>query len=276
MTRLTDDDVKNISNTLEDVNQMLVRTAGMTTKQMACDAVSIVPESIDLDDYYVGVVPITSGMGVITRFSESVADICRALDMDAFVTSTYDVTGLAEALSKDPDIVFLADDYEFIAYNTRARKYSNNSFCTASGYVAVLNGAAKGLIGKTVLVVGAGRVGSRAAGLMLERGAKVGITDIDTAKAHAVAKENPGVKVIEDVGEAISSNDLILNASPAHIDSKYIREGAIISSPGVPHTFDGEAYAKATIIHDPLDIGVAVMAVQSASFSCPDKRKCRR
>ena len=126
------------------------------------------------------------------------------------------------------------------------------------------------------MLVRSGRGGCRAAGVLLARGAKVGITDIDTAKAHAVAKENPGVKVIEDVGEAISLNDLILNASPAHIDSKYIREGAIISSPGVPHTFDGEAYAKATIIHDPLDIGVAVMAVQSASFSCPDKRKCRR
>lgn len=276
MTRLTDDDVRGISDTLMDVSQMLVRNTGMTTKQMACDAASITPESIDLDDYYVGVVPITSGMGVITRFSESVADICRALDMDAFVTSKYDVTGLAEALSKDPDIVFLADDYEFIAYNTRARKYSNNSFCTASGYVAVLNGAANGLIGKTVLVVGAGRVGSRAAGLLLARGARVVITDIDAAKADIVAGDNPGVRAVEDVDEAISSYDLILNASPAHIDSENIREGAIISSPGVPHTFDRDAYAKATIIHDPLDIGVAVMAVQSASFSCPDKRKCRR
>ncbi len=276
MTRLTDDDVKGISGSLENVSQMLLRCSAMTTKEMACDAVSITPDSIDLEEYYVGVVPITSGMGVITRFSESVSDICRALGMDSFVTSKCDVTGLAEALSKDADIVFLADDYEFIAYNTKARKYSNNSFCTAAGYVAALNGASKGLVGKTVLVLGAGRVGSRAAGLLLARGAKVLIADIDREKASMVARSNTGVTVVDDIDKAIASHDLILNASPAHVDSGCIRKGAIISSPGVPHTFDAEAYSKATIIHDPLDIGVSVMAVQSASFSSPDKKKCRR
>lgn len=276
MTRLTDDDVRGISESLESVSQMLVRCSNMTTKEMACDAVAITPDSIDLQDYNVGVVPITSGMGVITRFSESVADICRALGMDAFVTSGCDVTGLAEALAKDANIVFLADDYEFIAYNTKARKYSNNSFCTAAGYVAALNGASKGLMGKTVLVLGAGRVGSRAAGLLLARGANVVVADIDREKADKVARSNPGITVADNIELAISSHDVIFNASPAHIDSRNIRKGAIISSPGVPHTFDDEAYSKATIIHDPLDIGVSVMAVQSASFSCPDKKKCRR
>lgn len=276
MTRLTDDDVKDISDTLEDVNHMLMRTTGMTALKMACDAASITTDLLDLEEFTVGVVPITSGMGVITRFSESVADICRSLGMEAFVTKTYDVTGLAEAVTQVPDIIFLADDYEFIAYNTKSRRYSNNSFCTAAGYVSVLNGAAKGLIGKKVLVVGAGRVGSRAANLLLARGAKVEITDVDLDKAYNVARDNPGAEVIEDVNKAIASNDLILNASPAHIDSKYIREGAIISSPGVPHTFDDEAKAKATIIHDPLFIGVAVMAVQSAAFPEPGKKYCRR
>ncbi len=276
MTRLTDDDVKDISGSLESVSQMLVRCSGMTTKEMACDAVSITPDSIDLDDYLVGVVPITSGMGVITRFSESVADICKDLGMETFVTSTYDVTGLAEALSKDADIVFLADDYEFIAYNTRARKYSNNSFCTAAGYVSALNGSAGGLVGRKVLVLGAGRVGGWAAGLLLARGAKVTMADIDKSKAMAVANANPGVTVADDIDDAISSYDLIINASPAHVNSKSIRKGALISSPGVPHTFDAEAFSKATVIHDPLAIGVSVMAVQSASFSCPDKKRCRR
>jgi len=276
MTRLTDDDVRGISDSLESVSEMLIRCSGMTTKEMACDAISITPDSIDLEDYLVGVVPITSGMGVITRFSESVSDIVKNLGMESFVTETYDVTGLAEALSKGADIVFLADDYEFIAYNTKARKYSNNSFSTAAGYVASLNGAAGGLVGKDVLVLGAGRVGSRATGLLLARGAKVTIADVDRKKAEDVAATYSGVVIADDIDEAISSNRYILNATPSHISSEHIQEGTVISTPGIPHTFDEEAYRKATIIHDPLAIGVAVMAVQSAAFSRPDKKKCRR
>jgi pyrrolysine biosynthesis protein PylD len=276
MTRLTDDDVKGISNSLETVDQMLLRCTGMSTFEMACDAAGVTTGYLDLEEFRVGVVPVTSGMGVITRFSESVADICRNLGMDAFVTSTYDVTGLAEAVSENADIIFLADDYEFIALNTRARRYSNNSFSTAAGYVSCLGGAAKGLNGKEVLVLGAGRVGSRAVSLLSARGAKVTIADIDIPKAEAVVSANPGTILAKDIGGAISSSRYILNASPAHVDSKYIQEGTIISSPGVPHSFDEEAYSKATIIHDPLNIGVSVMAIHSAAFAVPDIKKCRR
>jgi len=47
-----------------------------------------------------------------------------------------------------------------------------------------------------------------------------------------------------------------------------VKEGAIISSPGIPYPFDELGIKRAKmIIHDPLDIGAAVMAVQAASFS---------
>ncbi len=270
MTRLTDDDVKGISDSITEVNNMLAETVGMTLKELAYDAAGTTPDETDLSKFTAGVVPVTSGMGVITRFSESVADICESLGMDSFVTKTYDVTGLAEAFSKTPDIVFLADDYEFIAYNTKIRSYADNSYSTAAGYVSALKGAAGGLGGKEVLVLGAGRVGSRAAMLLSAQGAKVTLADIDGRKAEEAASRIPGAKVATDIGRAISSNDLIINSSPAHVDSRLIRSGAIISSPGVPHTFDGEAYDKATIIHDPLSIGVSVMAVLCASLKAGD------
>lgn len=276
MTRLTDDDVKGISDSLQDVNDMLTETTGMSLIELAYEAVNVTTAGTDVTEFTVGVVPVTSGMGVITRFSESVADICRSMGMESFVTKTYDIKGLAEALSQSPDIVFMADDYEFIAYNTKARRHANNSQCTAAGYVTALNGAAKGLIGKTVLVLGAGRVGGWAAGLLSAKGANVILADIDIAKAEAVASRFAGAVATDRIGEAIASNDLIINSSPAHVESRYIREGAIISSPGVPHTFDEEAYRKATIIHDPLSIGVAVMAVMSSSFYIQDIKKCRR
>ncbi|MCL1978968.1 MAG: 3-methylornithyl-N6-L-lysine dehydrogenase PylD, partial [Methanomassiliicoccaceae archaeon] len=77
-----------------------------------------------------------------------------------------------------------------------------------------------------------------------------------------------GIKVADDLRGSLSSHELVFNASPASIDGNYVKEGAIFSSPGIPFPFDETGIRKAKmIIHDPLDIGVAVMAVQSASFS---------
>jgi len=267
MTRLTDEMVKEIIGSLDTTNDMLTSLTGMDTLQLACDAIGIVPEMIDLENITVGVVPVTSGKGIIKKFSESVAEIVRKLGMEAFVTEAADVTGLAEALSAGSDIIFMADDIKFIAINTTNGKFSNNSFSTAAGYVSALKGAAGGLSGKEVLVLGAGRVGSIAAELMAAMGAVVTVYDIDEKRMKEVS-DSVGVKMTDDLNGALSSHELILNASPGAIDGSYLKEGVIVSSPGIPFPFDEIGAKKAkTIIHDPLDIGAAVMAVQAASFS---------
>ena len=267
MTRLTDDDVRSISDTLDELDAMLREKAGRGLKSIACEAAGIPENMIDPRIFEIAVVPITSGLGVITRFSESVRDACKWLGFDSYVTDGTDVTGFADAVDRKASIIFMADDYQYIAYNTAAKRQADNSTGTAMGYVACLDASAKGVRGKEVLVLGAGRVGSRAARLLTDKGARVVIADVDVPKAQAVAASIPGVTVAEDIPAAISSHDLILNASPAHVDSDLIREGAIISSPGVPHTFDDAAYAKATVIHDPLVIGTAAMLMLSASYS---------
>jgi len=267
MTRLTDEMVKDIIGTLDGTNDMLAALTGMNTIELACDAAGVGPDTIDLDGLKVGVVPVTSGLGIIKKFSESVAEIVRKLGMDAFVTEAADVTGLAEALSAGAEIIFMADDIKFIAINTTNGRFSNNSFSTAAGYVSALKGAAGGLNGKKVLVLGAGRVGGIAAELMDAMGADVTVYDIDKEKMADVS-ERIGVKATDDLKGALSSHDLVFNASPAPIDGRYVKEGAVFSSPGIPFPFDELGMKKArTIIHDPLDIGVAVMAVQCASFS---------
>lgn len=276
MTRLTDDMVKGISTSIDEVSMNLVRSTGMDMRQLAFDAVGIDEDSIDLGAFRVAVIPVTSGLGVISGFSRSVSDIAGKLGMDSFVTEASDVTGLAEALAADVDMIFMADDYEFIAYNTRARRYSNNSFSTAAGYVSALNGASGGVRGKDVLVLGAGRVGTEAVGLLSDMGANVTVSDPDSTKAISLASSIGGVVYMDDIDKAISTHMLILNASPAPIPGKSIKQGSVISSPGIPHAFDEEGIKKArTIIHDPLDIGVSVMAVQSASFSYPDIKRRR-
>jgi pyrrolysine biosynthesis protein PylD len=274
MTRLTDDMVRDIVDSLDTVNDMLISMTGMGRMELACDALGILPGDIDLKGLKAASVPITSGLGVIKKFSESVAQIASRLGMDAFVTDSPDVTGFGEAISKGSDIVFMADDTTFAAYNVKAGKYANNSFCTAAGYTSALKGAAGGLSGKEVLVLGAGRVGSIATGIMYDLGAQITVADIDPARSKKLASSYKGIRCTEDIEEAISSHSYILNASPAHIPGYQIKKGAIISTPGIPHSFDAEGFARAgKIIHDPLDIGTSVMAIQSASFTRHERGK---
>ena len=267
MTRLTDDIVKDIIGSLDNTSDTLKSQTGMDIMELSCKAIGLEREMLDLDGLIAGVVPVTSGLGIIKKFSESVAEIVRKLGMDAFVTDGADVNGMAEALSAGAEMVFMADDIKFLALNTKNGKHANNSFCTAAGYTTALNGAAKGLSGKDVLVLGAGRVGSIASELMVGLGANVTVYDINEKKTDDLSLRVK-IKVAPDVKSALSSHSLVFNAAPAAIDGRNVKEGTIFSSPGIPYPFDEEGLRRAKmIIHDPLDIGASVMAIQCASFS---------
>ena len=70
-----------------------------------------------LRDAPVAALPISAGQGFISRFSESVASICRHVGCDAWVTPHPDVAGLAEAAEAGARLVFAADEERFIALN---------------------------------------------------------------------------------------------------------------------------------------------------------------
>ena len=267
MTRLTPDLIEGVPDDVLDLDSRLMMMTGKTVKGIALEAAGLDVEDMDLSGFRVAVVPITSGLGVISGFSASVDAIVRRLGMDSHVTSGTDVAGFAEGVAEGVDLIMMADDHKFIAYNTRANKQTDNSFGTAMGYAVALKNAAGGLEGKDVLVIGAGFVGSEAVRILKDMGANVSVTDILFEKAMAL-QERYGVNAVEDVNDAISKHGLILNAAPAIFPGSLIQEGAIISTPGVPHYFDEEGRAKAkAIIHDPLEIGAAVMAVNSAKYS---------
>lgn len=266
MTRLTPDLIAGVPDDEIDLDDKLMKGTGKTMKMISLEAAGL-KEDMDFSKYRAAVIPITSGMGVIGGFSQSVDAIVRRLGINSHVTKGTDVQGFSEALSEGVDLVFMADDSMFIAYNVRENKFISNHFGTALGYSVVLKNAAGGIDGKDVLVIGAGFVGSRAAKLLRDMGANVSITDKIGSKAHEVGKQL-GIRVIDDVDEALSAHKYVLNAAPAIFPGRLIMDGAVISTPGVPHYFDEEAWSKAkTIIHDPLEIGVATMAACSIAFS---------
>ncbi len=125
-----------------------------------------------------------------------------------------------------------------------------------------------------MLVIGGGRVGSRATELLADEGARITVIDPDETKTDVLKRRFPSISMASDLPSAVASADALLNASPARIKGEWIREGAIISSPGMPYSFDalGESRA-AVLVHDPLQIGVSVMAAWSASFSMHGKAK---
>jgi len=271
MTRLTEEVIKDVPSRISDLDHELEKRIGMDLKNFACHTMNVNVDDIDFSGYKVAVVPITSGKGIIGGFSLSVATAIRTLGMQPFITGTCDVSGISEAFSSDADIIFMADDERFVALNTRTRSFSDNVWSTAKGYVTALKLAEGGLNGKTVLVIGAGRVGTEAVKILRKEGASVEVTDILPEKARALESRYECVKAVDDVGYAIRSNRLILNASPGKIPGGSVQEGAVISSPGVPYAFDEEGEKRAkVIIHDVLSLGVAVMAVASISLSIFD------
>ncbi|MGE4577843.1 MAG: 3-methylornithyl-N6-L-lysine dehydrogenase PylD [Candidatus Methanomethylophilaceae archaeon] len=262
MTRLTEDMIDGIPGTAWKRNESLRQAVGMDLKTLAFRTIGEDPDYFDLSHYVTASVPITAGLGVIGGFSQSVSAILESMGFRSFVTSNTDIDGVYEALEKEADILFTADDVRYIAYNRRTGAYSDNSFATAAGYAEALDGAAGGLGGKEVLVVGAGLVGTEAVRILTSKGATVSVTDVIPGKAEKLASEY-GASAITSIEDSISSHKYILNASPGFIPGRLIAKGAVISSPGVPFSFDAEGVAKAqAVIHDPLDIGTAVMAAE--------------
>jgi pyrrolysine biosynthesis protein PylD len=212
-------------------------------------------------------------MGVISGFSQSVNAIVERLGMQSYVTKGTDVNGFDQAVNDRVDMVMMADDAKFVAYNVHTAGTTNNSWGTAMGYAVALKNAAKGVESKDVLVIGAGLVGTEAVQILKGWGANVSVTDIKAEKAKAL-EQRFGVEALEDVESALASHKYILNAAPAIFPGRLIQEGAVISTPGVPHYFDEEGRRKAkAIIHDPLEIGTAMMAVNSAMFSLRRRRQ---
>lgn len=255
MTRLTTRDVETIDADLGALDDRLKAVTGLDLKGLAAEATESRAGSVNGTAFRV--VPLTCGLGRIGGFSEAVASIVEHLGGWASVTGGSDASGMAEAVQEGADAVFLADDERFVAIDLLRRKAVDNAQATALGFVHALHRAAGTLAGREVLVIGAGPVGRSMIACLHQRGARVILAEIDPRRAAV-----PGTRPV-DLLEGLRSADLVLNASPVYLRGKWLRQGAIVSSPGVPFGFDREALSRATVIHDPLPTGVAVMAFQA-------------
>jgi pyrrolysine biosynthesis protein PylD len=274
VTRLITADISDIATNLQKYDSELVARTGYSLSGIACCAAEIDEAQIKnlLPSIRVAVIPISSGEGIISGFGEAVLSILLHLGVDAFVTRTTDVAGIAESFEKKADIVMLADDERFVALHIRSRSIADNAVCTGNAFATGLSLMAGSLRGREVLVIGCGPVG-RSATLTLNRmGARVSVYDVQAEPVRQWAKiigQDPDskIQIVKTLEPALQRHRLIIDASPTRhiIQAHHVTPDTYISAPGFPCGLDAEAQARSfsRLLHDPLQLGVATMLVSA-------------
>jgi len=301
VTRLTEQDVRDLGARVVEFEQNLVAATGLTLRALAQRTVDIdralvaaqepsggndhrtaptaaspapaasfpdVPASEDVPfaGARIAAVPISQGEGFIPGFCEGVVAILRHLGCAARVTEAPDVRGLQQAADGGDEVVFVADDFRFIALNIRTGVCADDDPATADGYATALAAAAGGLAGRPVLLLGLGPVGRAAGRRLAALGADLFVAERDPAAVDR-ARADGLVFTAVDLAEGLRRCDLVFDATPAAdiVHAADLRPGAIAAAPGVPPAFDAEARALLgeRHIHEPLAVGVAVMAARA-------------
>jgi pyrrolysine biosynthesis protein PylD len=266
MTRLTPHDVDGLVADLEAFEERLREITGLGLRGVAIRSVAHAPVCVPLIGARLAVVPITTGEGVISGFADCVATILTHLDCEAWVTAEPDVRGIQGAVAQGADAVFMADDYRFIALDLRHGRCIDDDPATADGYVTALEAAAGGLLSRHVLLLGLGPVGRAAARRLVSRGAAVEVVEPDEARLRAALDVGLKLQPVE-LAQGLSRCDLIFDATPAggFIDAADVTPFTVAAVPGLPSAFTAEAQVAlgSRHIHEPLAIGVAVMAARA-------------
>ena len=276
MTRLGSVDLDPIPGKLGRYDAELQRKAGLSLRQLACKAAGVQEELLErvMREVTVAAVPVTSGLGIIGGFSQTVVSIVVHLGFRGFVTEGHDVAGIAEALERGGDILLLADDERFVAVIPVQRRVVDNARATAQGFVAGLEAMSGGVAGATALVLGCGPVGVAGAEALLERGATVALLDTERDRALAAARKlrstaPEAVRVEEGGVDALEGYELIFEATNTggFVKSHHLTSRTFMAAPGMPCALTPDALARHgdRVLHDALEIGTATMAVQATA-----------
>ena len=214
MTRLTETDVSTLTDELTAVEERLRAATGLGLRDLALQTVTDGARCVQLHGARIAAVPISTGEGVISGFSECVVATLLHLGCEAWATSQPDVRGIQAAVAAGAQVVFLADDHRFIALNVTKGCSTDDDPATADGYVTALEAAAGGLEGRDVLVLGLGPVGRAAVRRLAARGAVVLVTEPDEERITAAQDVGLAFEVTT-LSDGLARCDLVFDASPA-------------------------------------------------------------
>jgi pyrrolysine biosynthesis protein PylD len=266
MTRLTEADVTDLTRDLEAFEARLVAATGLDLRALAFRTVAQEERCVQLRGARIAAVPMSSGEGVIPGFAACVVAVLLHLGADAWATTQPDVSGMQAAVAAGASVLFLADDRRFVAFNLNQACSVDNDPATAEGYATALEAAAGGIKGRDVLLLGLGRVGRAAARRLSAHGATVFAVEPDEKRVAAAKEVGIGFEPI-GLAAGLARCSLIYDACPAAgiIDEPDLQPGVIAAVPGMPSAFTAAAQEALGVrhIHEPLAVGVAVMAARA-------------
>ena len=276
MTRLREADLDPVPGRLDAYDAQLREITGASLRQVACRAAGVREPAVLglLERVRFAAVPVTGGLGVIPGFSEAVAAVVSHLGFPVMVTARPDEAGIDEGARNGADVLLTADDHRFLAITPRGEELADNVVATARGFVTGLELMNGGLEGESVLVLGCGPVGVAAAAALLDRGASVAFCDVVAYRARAARQalaEEGGdrIQVEDDPLTALVGYRLIFDATNAGglIEAHHLTPATLVAAPGMPCALTPEAMEESRhrILHDPLEIGTATMAVAAAA-----------
>ena len=273
MTRLTENNIAGIEAEWATYERRLVELTGDDLLTLAARTLGIDSETAraGVRELRVGAVPISSGEGVIGGFADSLASIARHLGFKADVLPA-DVPGFQVAKSGGFDLFIWADDDTYVAESILTGTVGENGRATGRGFAtALIRMAARKDLDKRALVLGAGPVGRAGAETLALAGYEVFLCDIDGEKARAACGMLSGcTPCTPDDLPGLPLFGCLLDASPTNdcFPLDRLAAGACISAPCVPCTWAIWAPEGASVWHDPLQLGTAVMLL-AAAFGRP-------
>lgn len=267
--RLLSELIREVEAGLDRYDRDLEARTGYNLIQVASHAAGASEDDVRrLPETRAAVVPVTAGAGIIPGFSGAVAAILGHLGLNAFCTREHDVSGIAEAFERGTDLVFAADDGRFVALDVKHGRCVDNATATGRAFAAALELKAGGLSGRRVLVMGLGRVGWQAAAYLAARNALLLVTDADRSRVDAAVRHF-GARACLNLMDGIRQAGLVIDATPVPeiIPEEVVTDGLIVAAPGLPLGLSEKARATLgdNLIHDPLQLGVATMALMAVT-----------
>lgn len=158
-------------------------------------------------------------------------------------------------------MIFMADDDVCSSFSVGGNVYSDNGYATGIGFAAALEMTMrKRKEEKNVLVLGLGPVGRAAAEYLQNNGCKVWVYDTNPSAMEEFLISHPEMKQLED-NRNKKEFTYIYDATPvAHVIGKEdVTKNTVIAAPGMPLGVDEDARKIATVIHNPLELGILTM-----------------
>ncbi|MCQ6963819.1 3-methylornithyl-N6-L-lysine dehydrogenase PylD [Methanolobus chelungpuianus] len=254
MALLTPQDLENLSVQLEENDATIKKVTGLDVRGICGELYGTKPDS-----QKIGIIPISSGEGIIGNFASSLLFIAQYFGLNGFITEHPDITGYYEAVSQGADIILMADDHMFVAHNLRNGRIASNHVATGVIYAEIAS-RFREATSKDILVIGLGRVGYAGAAHLVRKGFNVYACDPNRAFLEKAVQE---LGISPYCREDRKRFSMVFEATPNPdtISEGMIEERCLVSTPGIPCGLPPEIGRKyrVDLVMEPLVIGVASM-----------------